>query len=95
MSFLRTVLSLINTYNLWSDSLTEDVLTVYAEDLVCNFFDKKTIYNVSCHKIYMLYVLKKSAGEEGEPTSTNQLFFDRVRMIIIHDGYMSCSCGDL
>ena len=76
MSFLRTMLSLIDTDNLWSDSLTKDILTVYAEDLACKRFDKKTIYNVSCYNIYMLYVLKKSTGEEGEPTSKISCFFD-------------------
>ena len=95
MSLLRTMASLINTENLWSDSLTNDVLIVYTEGLACNNFDKKTIYNVKRHKKYTWYVLKKSAAEECEPASTNQLSFDRVCMIIIHDGYMSCSCGSV
>ena len=37
--------------------------------------------------------LKKSVGEEGEPTSINELLVDRVRMITMHDCYMSFSCG--
>ena len=67
--------SLINTENLWSDLLIKDVLTVYAEGLACNNFDTNTIYNVRHHDTCTWYVLKKSAGEEGEPNSTNQLFF--------------------
>ena len=67
--------SLINTENLWSESLIKDVLTVYAESLACNNFDKKTIYNVRRHGKYTRYVLKKVAGEESELTSINQLFF--------------------
>ena len=43
---------LINTENLWADSLTKDVLTVYAEGLASNYFDKKTIYTVRRHAKY-------------------------------------------
>ena len=80
ISFLRTTASLINTETLWSDSLTKDVLTVYAKCLVCTNFDKKTIYNVRHHNKYSWYVLKKVAGEESELSSKNQLFLiDYVR----------------
>ena len=82
----------INREFLWSDTSAIYVLTVYTEGLACNNFDKKTIYNVRRHNKYTWYVLKKSVGEEGELNSTNQLSFYRVRMITVHDGYMSCSC---
>ena len=95
MSFLRTMASLINTDNLWSDSLTKDVLTDYAEGLACNNFDTKTIYNTRRHKKYTWYVLKKAAGEEGVQTSKNQQFFDQICMITIHDDYMSCICDNV
>ena len=56
--------------------MTKDVLTVYTEGLACSNFDKKIIYNVRRHNRYAEYVLRKSAGEEGEPTSTKKLFFN-------------------
>ena len=84
---------LINKENLWSESLTKDILTVYDVGIVCNNFDKKEFYNVMRSATDTSYVLKKSVGEVGEPTSINQLFFDEVSMISIHDGYISCSFG--
>ena len=38
--------SYINKDNFWSESLTKHVLTVYAEGLTCNSFDKREFYNV-------------------------------------------------
>ena len=71
ISFLRTTASLINTENLWSESLTKEVLTVYAEGIACDNFDKKTVYNVRRHDKYTWYVLKKVAGQESELSSKN------------------------
>ena len=81
--------SLINAENLWSESLTKDVLIVYAEGLTCNNFDKKTNYNIRRHDKYTWYVLKKLAGEESELISKNQLFLiEYIRltsiMVICH-----------
>ena len=59
-----------------SESLTKDVLIVYAEGLACQNLDKKKMYDVRRHDKDSCCVLKKSAGEEGEPTSTNQPFFN-------------------
>ena len=80
ISFLRTRVSLINTDNLWSDSLTKDVLKAYAEGLVCNNFDKKTIYNVRRHDEYAWYVLNKAAGDESELISINCFLIEYVRL---------------
>ena len=65
--------SLINIENLWSDSLTKHVLTVYAEGLAYINVDKNLIYNLMRHNNYTWYILEKLADEEGELTSTNQL----------------------
>ena len=74
ISFLRAMASLISTESFWSDSLTKYTLIVYVEGIVCNNFDKKIIYNVRRHNKYTWCVLKKLAGDEGEPASTNQHF---------------------
>ena len=67
--------SYIKREDLWSESLTKDNLTVYAEGLACNNFDKKKFYNSRRYEKDTLYAPQKSAGEIGEPNSTNQLFF--------------------
>ena len=48
---------LIETGNLWSDSLTKDDLIFYVEGLVYNNFDKQKIYNVRRHDKYTWYGL--------------------------------------
>ena len=50
---------LINRENLWSDSLTKDNLTVYAEGLACNNFNKNIFYNLRRLAKDTWYVLKK------------------------------------
>ena len=79
---------------MWSDSLTKDFLTIYAEGLAYNNFDKRTFYNVRRYTKDTCFVFKKSAGEVGALNSTNQLIFDRACLISIsRDGYMSFSGG--
>ena len=43
---LRNTANNMNKYKLWSDSLTKNSLTTYAEGLACDNFDKRTLYNV-------------------------------------------------
>ena len=84
--------SYINRENLWSDSLTKDILTVYAEGLACYRFDKRKCYNVRRHAKATWYFLLKSIGEVGEPSSTHQLIFNQVGSISInHYVYIPCS----
>ena len=69
------MVSYINRENLWSESLTKDVLIIYAEGLARNKFDKRIYYTVRHYTKDTCYVLNKSAGAEGEPNNTNKLFF--------------------
>ena len=83
--------SFIKRERFWSESMTKNVLTMYAGGLACNTLDKSKFYDVMR---YAKDALKKSIGEVGEPNSTNKLLFDQVRLIIIsHDGYILCTCG--
>ena len=69
ISLLRAMSYSIKKENLLSDSLTKDVLTVYAEGLACNNFDRKKFCNGRRHDKDTWYILKKSVGEEDEPNS--------------------------
>ena len=84
---------LINTDNLWLDSLTTDFLTVYAEGLVCNIFDKRKVYKVRRHNKHTWCVLKKVSGEEGGPNSTNQHFLIEYIQLLFIMVNISCRCG--
>ena len=53
---------MINKENLWSNSLTKNALTLYAEGLACKNFDQMRIYNVRRYSEDMWFVLKKEAG---------------------------------
>ena len=49
----------MNTANLWSDSLTKDILTKYAEGLACVRFDMRNLYDVRLYKKHHWFVMKK------------------------------------
>ena len=52
----------LNNTNLWSSSLTKDVLTPYGEGLACAQFDQQINYNVHRTDQYLWWVLNRSAG---------------------------------
>ena len=91
----RTMATIINKDNLWSNSLTRNQLTTYAEGLACKNFDQRTLYNVRRYNLKMWLVLKKEAGTKPPSLDESQkLYYDRVRTVCIDpEGYMSCSCG--
>ena len=49
----------MNKNKLWSDSLTKNTLTTYAEGLVCNNLDERTLYNVLRNDENIWWVLNK------------------------------------
>ena len=49
----------MNKNKLWSDSLTKNSLSTYAEGLACNNFDKRTLYNIWRNDENTWWVLKK------------------------------------
>jgi hypothetical protein len=99
---------IINAYNrkmsaniqrqvLWSDSLTKDYLTTYAEGLACVNFDNRLNYHVRRKDADTWYVLNKDIDGEHALNSNREnipIQFYRVRKVSIdQEGYMSCSCG--
>ena len=83
---------------LWSDSLTKEYLTTYAEGLACVNFDNRLKFDVRRHDETSWYVLKKESGPglKHNPAIDNSssIRFDRVRRVYIDpEGYMSCTCG--
>ena len=85
----------INKENLWSNSLTKNALTTYAEGLACKNFDQRIIYNVRRHSSNVWFVLKKEAGLNPPTLDQSQkLYYDRVRRVTLDPELnMSCSCG--
>ena len=86
----------LNNTNLWSNSLTKDVLTPYGEGLACAQFDQRIYYNVHRNDQHLWWVLNKKAGCPfvDERHDECKVRFDRVRIVSIDvNGFMSCSCG--
>lgn len=85
----------MNKNKLWSDSLTRDSLTTYAEGLACDNFERGKTYNIRRNDQYSWYVLKDCAGtSQFDSRESGTLLYDRVRHVVIDsDGFMSCSCG--
>ena len=87
----------VNNTNLWSSSLTKDVLTPYGEGLACDQFDQRIYYNVHRNDQYLWWVLNKKAGcpsADNMNDECSKVRFDRVRIVTIDvNEYMSCSCG--
>ena len=85
----------INKENLWSKSLTKNVLTTYAEGLACKNFDQRVMYNVRRYSSYVWLVLKKESGLKPPSLDQSQkLYYDRVRHVTIDaELNMSCDCG--
>jgi hypothetical protein len=83
---------------LWSDSLTKEYLTSYAEGLACVNFDKRLHYNVRRQDDKSWYVMRKSTTINSDcvtsENSNKSIRFDRVRRVYIDpEGYMTCTCG--
>ena len=57
----------IDKDNLWSDYLTKNILTTYAEGLACKNFGKIELYNVRRYASDTWWVLKDVAGK-GSPS---------------------------
>ena len=85
----------MNKIKLWSDSLTKDALTTYAEGLACDNFERGKSYNIRRNDEYSWWVLKDCAGTLPlDSTESGTLLYDRVRHVGIDcNGFMSCSCG--
>ena len=84
----------INETNLWSNSLTKETLTDYAEGIACNNFDTRHKYNVRQIDTYKWFVLAKNVGIMQKLDHNAAIKYDRVRKVLIDsEGYMSCSCG--
>ena len=85
----------MNKIKLWSDSLTKDALTTYAEGLACDNFERGKTYHIRRNDEYSWWVLKDCAGTLPlDSTESGTLLYDRVRHVGIDcNGFMSCSCG--
>ena len=85
----------MNKNKLWSDSLTKNSRSTYAEGLACNNFDKRTLYNIWRNDENTWWVLKKVAGTMACASYDScKILYDRVRIVCIDsEGFMSCSCG--
>ena len=85
----------MNKYKLWSDSLTKESLTIFAEGLACDIFERGKFYNIWRNDKKTWWVLKKCAGTiRCVSYYSSKLLYDRVRIVSIDtDGFMSCSCG--
>ena len=60
---IRQIATIMNTYILWSNSNTKDVLTSYAEGLACDNIDKKEYYNVHRTTEFCWYIINKEASK--------------------------------
>lgn len=85
----------MNKNKLWSDSLTKDSLTTYAEGLACNNFERGKTYHIRRNDESSWWVLKNCAGTcTFSSRESETLLYDRVRQVVIDsEGFMSCSCG--
>ena len=85
----------MNKNKLWSDSLTKNDLTTYAEGLAYDNFDKRMLYNIWRNDQNTWWVLNKITGTmECASYDSSKLLYDRVRIVSIDcEGFMSCSCG--
>ena len=79
-----------------------NILTPYAQGLVCKRFDVHDQYIVRLYGDNQWLVVKKSHLEEKhnddentDDENTQQLYFTRVSLVQIIDGFMSCTCGDV
>ena len=85
----------MNKNKLWSDSLTKDSLTTYAEGLACDNFEWGKTYHIRRNDESSWWVLKDCAGTLPVASRESEtLLYDRVRQVVIDsDGFMSCSFG--
>ena len=74
----------MNKNKLWSDSLTKNALTAYAEGLACDNFDKRTLYNVWRNDANTWWVLKTAAGTIAYASyDSSKIVYDSVRIVSI------------
>ena len=79
---------------MWSNSLTKEILTDYAEGIACKNFDIRNKYNVRRIATDTWFVLSKNVGIIQKLDNNEVKKFDRVcKVLIDSEGYMSCSCG--
>ena len=84
----------MNNSVLWSNSITKDILTEYAEGLACNNFDRRILYHVRQISQYKWMVIYKKHVSGQNKKLSSELMFQRVRTVTIDtDGYMTCTCG--
>ena len=92
----------MNRSAIWNNVPVLNILTPYAQGLVCKRFDVHDQYIVRLYGDYQWLVVKKSHLEEKpkddentDDENTQQLYFTRVRLVQIIDGFMDCTCGDV
>ena len=73
----------MNDTNLWSNSMTKDILTKYAEGIVCNNFDIRHNYYVRRIATNLWYVISKKIGKIHKLDNKKVINYDRVRKVII------------
>ena len=84
----------MNSTSLWSNSLTKDFLTEYAEGLACKNFDNRIFYESRRIDVNTWLVMSKKSMLRNEQNMQHGIVFQRVRKVIIDvEGFMSCSCG--
>ena len=85
----------INYTKTWSNSLTKDYLTDYAEGISCNNFDRRSKYcrrYTGDKKWLVSYSHLFDDDYPSSPINNKTTKFTRVRLVSVEDGYMTCSC---
>ena len=90
----------VNSIKIWSNSLTKDFLTDYAEGLACHNFDRKIHYTKRCVSFNKWLVVDSNLfndnyHQEVNPDSfIDPIKFMRVREVTItDDSFMNCTCS--
>ena len=86
----------MNTDKIWSDSLTKNYLTKYAEGLAVVQYDKHCCYYSRRSNQYAWLVINKDVDKNStvhNEDNNETIKFHRVRTVTIHQDYMTCSCG--
>ena len=89
----------INSKNIWTKSLTSEVLTDYAEGLAYSTFDSRTYYTkkyVGDHKwlVCSNHLFADNYSEQLKNNANSPTKFMRIREVTIDNNlFMNCSCG--
>lgn len=85
----------MNTHTLLSTSITRDLLTLYAEGLTCDNFDKNKYSNVHWNIPCLWLVLNKQTDTiSPQDENITPIRFDQVKIVQKEaEQFMLCSCG--